>query len=134
MENSFAFQLVLDTPFEDAVEQVTAALKDEGFGVLTKIDVKATLKEKIDQDFEPYVILGACNPPLAHLAMVSEPLVGLLLPCNVTVRQTKSGAEVSIINPSTMLSVDLLKDNPGVSQVADEARQRLEKVAAALER
>ena len=133
MDDSFAFQVILDEPFDTAVEKVTAALKEEGFGVLTKIDVKATLKEKMDQDFDPYLILGACNPPLAHLAMVSEPLVGLLLPCNVTVRATDAGSEVSIINPAAMLSMDVLKENEGVNQVAAEARLRLERVAANLE-
>jgi uncharacterized protein (DUF302 family) len=134
MSETIAFQITLDKPYHQAVEKVTAALKEEGFGVLTEIDVKATLKEKLDQDFEPYVILGACNPPLAHLAMTSEPLVGLLLPCNVTVREVEGGSEVSIINPSAILSMDTLKDNPGVRQVADEAHERLQRVAASLKR
>ena len=132
MSEAIAFQIILELPYKQAVERTTAALKEEGFGVLTQIDVKATLKEKLNEDFEPYVILGACNPPLAHLAMTSEPLVGLLLPCNVTVREVEGGSEVSIINPITMLSMDSLLENEGVRQVAEEARQRLERVAAAL--
>ena len=124
MSEAIAFQTTLELPYEQAVERTTAALKEEGFGVLTQIDVKATLKEKLNEDFEPYVILGACNPPLAHLAMTSEPLVGLLLPCNVTVREVEGGSEVSIINPITMLSMDSLLENEGVRQVAAEARPK----------
>jgi uncharacterized protein (DUF302 family) len=132
MNNSFAFQLVLDQPYDQALTSVTAALKEEGFGVLTQIDVKHTLKEKIGLDFEPYAILGVCNPPLAHQALSSDPLMGLLLPCNVTVREVGGKSEVSIINPETMLSFDIFRENQAVRQVAEEARQRLARVAAAL--
>jgi uncharacterized protein (DUF302 family) len=89
--NKLAFQVEMSDSFDAALEQVTAALKTQGFGVLTRIDVRSTLKEKLDTDFRPYVILGACNPPLAHQALENEPLVGLLLPCNVTVESTESG-------------------------------------------
>lgn len=132
MESSLTFQAVLELPFEEAVEKTTAALKAEGFGVLTRIDVKATLKEKLGEDVEPHVILGACNPPLAHKAMTSKPLVALLLPCNVTVRQTEEGSLVSIINPHTILSVEALGEDPGVGEVAAEAAERLGRVAEAL--
>ena len=112
-----------DTSFEDALQQVTAALKEEGFGVLTEIDVKATMKKKLDVDFRKYVILGACNPPLAHKALTAEPLIGLLLPCNVTVFEEDDGTiNVSAIKPSEMFKV---VDNPGVAPIAREVDERL---------
>lgn len=121
----------LDTDFDTAVERVTAALKDEGFGVLTEIDVKATLKKKIDVDFRPYKILGACNPPLAHKALSAAPEVGLLLPCNVTVSLEDNGRVlVSIIDPELMLGV---VDAPALADVACDARERLARVVTALE-
>jgi uncharacterized protein (DUF302 family) len=120
-------------PYEVAVEKVIEALKVEGFGVLTRIDVKATLKEKLDADFRPYVILGACNPPLAQRALLSDPLVGLLLPCNVTVEETADGSLVSIINPEAMLGVEPLSTKEQIGEVASEARTRLERVVAALQ-
>ncbi|GAB4534875.1 MAG: DUF302 domain-containing protein [Anaerolineales bacterium] len=132
MSQSFAFQVSLAVPYEQAVEKVTATLKAEGFGVLTSIDVKATLKKKLDAEFRPYVILGACNPPLAHKALQSDPRVGLLLPCNVTVEATEDGALVSIIDPQSMLEIGPLAGNPSIAEVAAEARTRLERVAQAL--
>ncbi len=121
----------LDLPYEAAVERVTAALKDEGFGVLTQIDVKATLKQKLDVDFRRYIILGACNPPLAHRALTIEPEIGLMLPCNVIVYEPDDGAGtlVSIINPLVMFSAGL---NPDLAPIADEATARLRRVLAAL--
>ncbi len=132
MESNLTYQALLETPFEDAVEQVTAALKAEGFGVLTEIDVKATLKEKLGEDVPHQVILGACNPPLAFKALSSAPLVGLLLPCNVTVRETEDGSLVSLINPYTLLAVEELGEEPEIQAVAAEAAQRLQRVAEAL--
>ena len=133
MSGPLAFRIELDDPYEAALEKVAAALKVEGFGVLTEIDVKATMKEKLDADFRPYTILGACNPPLAHRALSNEPLVGLLLPCNVTVEATEAGGSlVSIVNPEAMMSVGALADSDVVCSVAAEARTRLERVAAAL--
>ena len=132
MENevtNIGIQVNLDVPYDTAVEQVTAALKTEGFGVLTEIDVKATLKKKLDVDFKRYVILGACNPPLAHQALQNEPEIGLLLPCNVIVYETETGSHVSIIDPLSMLG---FVKNPALDPIADEARDRLERVAAAL--
>lgn len=126
------FQTQIPDPYDSAVEKVTTALKAEGFGVLTRIDVKATLKEKLNADFRPYVILGACNPKLAHRALENEPAVGALLPCNVTVEQTGEGALVSIVNPEAMLGLPPLATNPVVRAVAAEARVRLERVAASL--
>ncbi|MBL8130278.1 MAG: DUF302 domain-containing protein [Anaerolineae bacterium] len=128
---SLGLTVVLETNFQAAQERVTAALKAEGFGVLTEIDVKATLKQKLDVDFRPYKILGACNPPLAHRALLTAPEVGLLLPCNVTLAQMEDGrVQVSLIDPLAMMSVVA---NPELKAVADEARARLDRVVAALE-
>ena len=132
MSTNLTYQAVLDLPFEEAVKKTTEALKAEGFGVLTQIDVKTTLKEKLGEDVEPHIILGACNPPLAHKAISSAPLVSLLLPCNVTVRQTEQGSLVSIINPQTMLAIEDLGENPAIGEVATEAAARLQRVADAL--
>ncbi len=127
------FEVYLAQPFDQAVDTVTAALKAEGFGVLTRIDVRATLKEKLGEDFRPYVILGACNPPLAHRALSTRPEVGLLLPCNVTVEATPDGGSlVRLVNPQAMLGVGDLKDDPDLQAVASEAQARLERVAQAL--
>jgi uncharacterized protein (DUF302 family) len=133
MTHPLTFQISLSDPFGTTVEKVTAALNGEGFGVLTSIDVKDTLKKKLDADFRRYIILGACNPSLAYQALQSEPLVGLLLPCNVTVEETDDGSLVSIINPDAMLGVSQLADNEQIEKVAAEARQRLERVAKMLE-
>lgn len=132
MNNNLAFQVTLLDSFDAAIEKVIAALKTQGFGVLTRIDVKTTFKEKLDTDFRPYIILGACNPSLAHRALENEPLVGLLLPCNVTVEKTETGTLVSIVNPEAMLSVDFLAENEIILKVASEARSLLEKVAESL--
>jgi uncharacterized protein (DUF302 family) len=120
----------LNKNFDDALAQVTAALKAEGFGVLTEIDVKETLKKKIDVDFRPYKILGACNPPLAYRALSTVPEVGLLLPCNVTISYIADHVtEVSIIDPLSMLG---FIHHPDLEPVAEEARARLDRVAKAL--
>jgi uncharacterized protein (DUF302 family) len=120
----------LNTDYETALAQTVDALKVEGFGVLTEIDVKETMKKKLGADVLPYKILGACNPPLAHRALTTAPEVGLLLPCNVTVRQIEDGAiEVGIIDPLTMLGVVA---SPALKPIADEARARLERVAQSL--
>jgi uncharacterized protein (DUF302 family) len=116
--------------FDSAVERVTAALKEEGFGVLTEIDVKSTLKQKLDVEFRPYKILGACNPGLAHRALSIAPEIGLLLPCNVVVAQEEEGkVSVSLIDPLTMMGV--LPDQ-GLEPVAAEANERLQRVAESL--
>lgn len=133
MSENIAFEVRLDQSYEAALEKVTAALKTEGFGVLTKIDVSATLKEKLGEDFRPYAILGACNPPLAHRALSSEAIVGLMLPCNVTVESIPTGGTlIQIANPEMMMQVGTLKDNPAIKEVAKEARDKLERVAAIL--
>ena len=126
---NYGFRVRLDMSYEQAVERTTAALKEQGFGVLTEIDVKATLKEKLDVDFRKYVILGACNPPLAHQALGTELEIGLLLPCNVIVYEENGGSVVSIVDPLSMLG---MVGNPELEPMADEARTRLQRVIEAL--
>lgn len=126
------FEVQMEQPYEEAVERVITALKAEGFGVLTRIDVKNTFKEKLDQDFRPYIILGACNPPLSFRALTTDPVVGLLLPCNVTVEAGESGSLVRLVNPEVMMMVGTLGDNEVMREVACDARERLERVAEAL--
>ncbi len=122
----------LNRNFDDALTQVTAALKTEGFGVLTEIDVKETLKKKLDVDFRPYKILGACNPPLAYRALSTAPEVGLLLPCNVTVSYVDDNVtEVAIVDPLSMLG---FVNHPDLEPVAEEARVRLDRVVNVLQR
>lgn len=120
---------LLGASYEDAIAKVTAALKEEGFGILSEIDVKATMKEKLDLDFPKYVILGACNPKFAHQALTIEPQLGLLLPCNVIVYEDEGGTTVSIVDPAQMMSV---ANNPALEPVAAEVRERLQRVVAAL--
>lgn len=125
------FTVHLQTDFATAIQRVTEALKVEGFGVLTEIDVKETMKKKLDVDFRPYKILGACNPTLAHRALTAAPQVGLLLPCNVTVSQAEDGiVDVSLVDPLSMLGI--VKSGK-LESVAQEARERLERVAASLQ-
>ncbi len=112
-------------PYRAAVERVAEALKDEGFGILTTIDVKSTLKEKLDVDYKPYVILGACNPELAHRALTADDNIGLLLPCNVVVTETETGSEVAIARPESVLA---MADSPDVTPIAKEAESRLRRV------
>lgn len=125
----YTFGTSLEGDFASAVERVTAALAAEGFGVLTTIDVQATLKEKLGLERDPYVILGACNPPLAAKALEADVTVGALLPCNVVVRQANGGVAVDIIDPESMLSV---VDHPKITDLAQEVRVRLQRVAADL--
>jgi uncharacterized protein (DUF302 family) len=116
--------------YESALARTIEALKAEGFGILTEIDVKETFKRKLGVNLPSYKILGACNPPLAYRALTAAPEVGLLLPCNVTVRQLENGVvEVAMIDPLMMLGVI---NNPALKPIADEARTRLEGVAQAL--
>jgi uncharacterized protein (DUF302 family) len=135
MAEPLAFEIELEQPYDIAVEAVTAALKTEGFGILTTIDVKATLKQKLNEEFRPYVILGACNPPLAHRALSAEARIGVLLPCNVTVEATDSGGSlVRIGDPHVLLQVGGLDANPAVREIADDARTRLQRAARSLKR
>lgn len=133
MAEEIGFEVRIDQSYEAALEKVIAALKVEGFGVLTSIDVKSTLKEKLNADFRPYVILGACNPPLAHRALSQDAVAGLLLPCNVTVEEESEGKSVvRLANPEAMLTIGSLEGDPVLLEVAQEARARLERVAEAL--
>ena len=117
-----------DVPFDEARTRITDALKQEGFGILTEIDVKATLKKKIDQEFDRYVILGACNPHLAHRALLAEHEIGLLLPCNVCVWEDDGGSTVAIARPDVMFG---MVRNPALEPVMRDADQRLRRALEA---
>ncbi len=119
----------VSTGFESTIEKVTDELKKEGFGVLTTIDVKETLKKKLDVDFKKYTILGACNPPIAHKALQMEEELGLLLPCNVIVYEKDNETQVSVFDPMVMTNI---VDNPEMKAVAAEVRSRLERVLEAV--
>ena len=130
MNTKYGFGKTVASSFDVAIEKVTQELQKEGFGVLTDIDVAATLKKKLNQDMPPYRILGACNPPLAHRALEAEPSIGLLLPCNVVVRQDDAGkVQVEFMDPNAVLD---LVAKPEVHQLASEVRQKLERVMQAL--
>ena len=126
-----ALRTTLSLPYQETLAQVVAALQEEGFGVLTEIDVKATFKKKLDADFRKYAILGACNPPLAHQALSTAVDIGLLLPCNVIVYEDGDKSVVAIIDPMSMLGV---VDDPDLEPVAQEARTRLGRVIEALDK
>jgi uncharacterized protein (DUF302 family) len=126
---TYALTTSLHKPYDETVEAVRSALGEQGFGVLTEIDLQATLKKKLDVDVPAQVILGACRPPLAYASLQAEPSVGLLLPCNVVVRETDDGTVVEAVDPQTMVA---LTDNRDLQQVADEAKERLEKALASL--
>jgi len=127
---SYYILKTLDGDFDSIVEKTIEELAKEGFGVLTQIDVKATLKKKIDVDFRPYLILGACNPKLAHQAILGEPYIGTMLPCNVVVQQQENGKiDVSAVDPvASMQAVD----SEGLAKIAGEVRDKLKKVIAAI--
>jgi uncharacterized protein (DUF302 family) len=127
------YELGLDValPYDEAVAKVREALATEGFGVLTEIDVKATMKKKLDVDFQPYIILGACNPPLAYRALTAEPQIGLLLPCNVVVHATEDPgrSRVLVMDPVAVLS---LTDTEGVVPLAHQVREKLDRALSPL--
>ena len=127
---SYYFSKILKTSFEDAIINITEALKKEGFGILTEIDVQSTLKKKLDVDFRKYKILGACNPPFAYKALQAEDKIGLLLPCNVIVQETSDGSvEVAAIDPlESMKTVN----NGNLVDVATEVQRRLKNVIKSL--
>ena len=127
----YGFKKTLDMPLEEAEARVREELQKEGFGILTEIDVKATLKTKLDVEFRPYKILGACNPPLAHQALTSETDIGLLLPCNVVVYQGREDGTsvVGVLDPKIQLG---LTGRDDIGHLADDVRARMERVLAAL--
>jgi len=126
---NYGFSKTIDLSYEEAVEKVTAELKKEGFGVLTSIDVKETLKKKIDVDFKKYMILGACNPPLAHKALQTEEELGLILPCNVIVYEKENKTVISIFDP--MLMMDIV-GNKNLQPIAQEVKARMKRVLEAV--
>ncbi|MEC9342424.1 MAG: DUF302 domain-containing protein [Pseudomonadota bacterium] len=127
---SYHFTKELDMPFDEAIGHVTQALADRGFGVLTTIDVKATMKKKLDVDFKPYTILGACNPQFAHKALMAEDKIGAMLPCNVIVIEQAPGkVEVSAVDPAASMAAI---DNPDLAEVAGPVRQILQDMIASL--
>lgn len=126
MNQQYGYGKTVQRSFDDAVDRVVAALQDEGFGILSDIDVAATLKKKLGADMPPYRILGACNPPLAQQAIAAEPSIGLLLPCNVVVRQDQvGGVHVEVMNTETVLQ---LVDKPEIAALAREVQRRLDRV------
>lgn len=130
MSIKYGFGKTVALSFSEAVDRVTHALQDEGFGILSDIDVAEALKKKLDKDIPPYRILGACNPSLAERALAADPSIGLLLPCNVVVREDVKGAiHVEFMDTDTVLQ---LVDKPGIAELASDVRQRLERVMAAV--
>jgi len=130
MTTRYGFGRAVSVNFDAARARVVEELKKEGFGVLTEIDVKATMKQKLNADMRPYSILGACNPALAHRALTADPQIGLLLPCNVVVREDDVGTvHVEFMDPGAVLQ---LVDKAEVTSLANEVKQRLERVMAAL--
>jgi len=125
----YGFSKIIDVPYEQAIEKVTEELKKEGFGVLTSIDVKDTLKQKINVDFKKYTILGACNPPIAHRALQEEEELGLLLPCNVIVYEKDGKTKVSIFDPMVMTWI---LENDNMKPIATEVQERLQRVLNAI--
>jgi len=127
----YSFGTTVATPYPQAIERTRAALKEQGFGVLTEIDIAKTLRDKLDADFRPYVILGACNPPLAHRALSADLGIGLLLPCNVVVYDNGDGTStVEALDPEAALGI--VGDNAAIAEVAREAKGRLQQALARL--
>ena len=129
----YGMTISLKGALEDVKPQVLAALKAQGFGILSEIDVQKTMKEKLGLDYEPFLILGACNPPLAHQAFSADRALGLLLPCNVTLRQVGAGVEVSILDPEVMFSVVEPEVKQKIASLPLEAKNRLQAALASLQ-
>lgn len=128
--NYYFSKSLVNVTFDEAIEKVTKSLKEEGFGILTEIDIKATLKKKLDVDFYNYKILGACNPPFAYKALLAEDKIGTMLPCNVIVQEKESGqVEVSAVDPAASMQAI---ENVELIDIANEIRARLQKVIDAL--
>jgi len=128
-----AYEVRIESPYNEAVEKVVNALKAEGFGVLTRVDIHNAFKQKLDVDFRPYSILGACNPPLAFKALSARPDAGLMLPCNVIVESTgEDSSLVRIVDPAAMMKAAGFEDDTTLAEVGSEAEQRLKRVATAL--
>ena len=133
MTEEIGFKVRISHPYATALELTIDALKAEGFGVLTSIDVRATMKEKLDIDFRPYSILGACNPSLAHRVLSQDSAAGLVLPCNVTIEgESDNTATIRIANPQVILGIGSLSENAEIKAVSEEAQERLERVAEGL--
>lgn len=129
-QTAYGFGQTVRLPYEQAVERTKEALKAEGFGILSEIDVRKTMKEKLNADFRPYVILGACNPPLAHKALQAEADIGLLLPCNVVIREDSAGeSRVMAMDPEAALGI---VNSDALREVASEAKSRLQRAMAAV--
>lgn len=134
MPESVGYEVVMPVGFDDAMARTRDALKAEGFGVLTEIDLQGAFREKLGKEFRRYTILGACNPPLAFAAVSVDPRIGLLLPCNVTVEESAGGATmVRLVNPKSLLSAAPGGLSPELAIVADDAQQRIERVTTVLE-
>jgi uncharacterized protein (DUF302 family) len=125
----YGMSRTLNRPFDDVVKDVRDALAEQGFGIVTEVDMQATLHNKIGVDIDPQIILGACNPKYAHRSLQAEPSIGLLLPCNVVVRKTDAGTMVEMINPEMMITIT---DNPAISGIADEVTEMLAAALASL--
>ena len=133
MSKELGFNVELPLAFDAAVTRVRLALEQEGFGILTEIDLRAAFRDKLGQEFRPYVILGACNPPLAFRAMSADPSVGLLLPCNVTVEWLAEGRTgVRLTDPEALLDTAVLQGSPELTSVAGDARERMVRVGESL--
>ena len=129
----FGTTIALGGPFDEAIERVTAALAQEGFGIISRIDLDKAFAEKLGQSFRRYTILGACNPGLAHRAVTARPDVGLLLPCNVTVEEGPDGALVRLVDAGQMMAMGDLGEAPEIAELAEDAGARLGRVATALQ-
>ena len=133
MTQPLGHEVLLAQPFDEALARVRGALKVEGFGILTEIDLRQAFREKLGREFRPYVILGACNPPLAYAAIEADPQVGLLLPCNVTVEATgPTASTVRLTDPEVLLGASAAAGRPALGEIARDAAARLARVVAAL--
>jgi uncharacterized protein (DUF302 family) len=132
MTDELGFEIQISAPQDEAIKAVTEALKAEGFGVLTRVDIDQAFRDKIGVEFRPYTILGACNPQLAHTALTSNPEIGLMLPCNVTVEAGDVGTIIRFINPAIMMQTGELGSDEVLRTVAEDATERLKRVADSL--